>query len=97
MSVRAYKIEKISKFETFNLWHDELFMEIFEEIIGLDVLSIDGTGYFCIDKEQLKEMKRLLKEKSKNYNKEERKRTIEIFKKIEKDMGNRCYASYICF
>ena len=98
MSVRAYKIIKYAEEDTFNFWHDDLFMELFEEVVTLDFLGIDGsTGYFEITEEQLKEMKKKFKEIKDRYPKEQQERTIEIFKQIEKDFAGRGYCTYLAF
>ena len=97
MSVRAYKIIKYADEDSFNLWHDDLFMQLFDEIIGYDGFGMSSTGYFEIAEEQLQEMKERFEEIKNNYPKEEQERTLEIFKQIEKDFDGRGYCTYIAF
>jgi len=99
MSVRAYKIEKISKSETFNLWHDETFMELLEEVVGLETLNMDGWGIIEIEEHQLKRMSDLLDEKVREGKvcQEEAEEVRKIFDRIKRDFGKKGYANYYCF
>jgi len=58
MSIRAYLIKEIKKekSESFNLSHDEEFMQILQEAAYLETLDIDGSGFIEVPKSFLKEV-----------------------------------------
>ena len=54
MSVRAYRLLKYAKNETFNLWHDEELMNYLEGRGGLN-LNEDGAGLIEVSTRVLEE------------------------------------------
>ena len=104
MSIRAYLVKKLeTEKEFFNLWHDELFVELLSRLGCIDSLSEDGYGLLGINDIYLKEMKEILEkdekeEIEKNWDKENIKRAKEIIKEIEEEMEKKktTYLQFYC-
>ena len=100
MSVRAYRIEKIKEEPTFNLWHDELLMNMLDGLGKLDCLNEDQCGIIEITEQDIKDMEKLLEDKEfiKDYEKEEVERTKEILNKIKEELDPKFKSTaYYCY
>jgi len=86
MSVRAHEVKKIIRGDVvFNLWHDELLMELIQDTI-YDSLNSDGLGLTEISEDEIKEAQACLKDNnySGRYTAEEIKETKEILDRMLK-------------
>ena len=99
MSVRAYRINKIDheKDNTFNLWHDDEIMKVFEEHGFYDTMT-EGSGIGDLPLEALEEALIAIK-KSNELKVEDKKWLTNAIKKdikwMKKNGDN--YISYYCY
>jgi len=97
MSINAHKIEKYSDHVTFNLWHDDLLMQLLEDIGGLAGLNVDGCGLIEVNEDMLAQMRKDLDDKT-NVSEEEIVKTKTLLKEIEKEFDPQFkYVVYYCF
>lgn len=89
MSVRAYKIEKVSSEPSFNCWHDEQIMDI----ACLDNYSDGGIIY--IEKERAINLKNELEQQKPLT--EEAVATIDALYQIIRDCGDDDGCDYMCY
>jgi len=90
MSVRAYKIEKTSHNPSFNLWHDEKFVQYLDDV-GVYPLLDDGAGYVSITIENIEKITELAK-KAGDFDD-----ISDILETLREDMGGDGYADFVCF
>ena len=84
MSVRAYKIEKISDKPSFNVWHTEIDVEEFDIYV-----SVGGDiAYIIVDRDTLNELKKKYKDND---------MAMDDLKRIEADMGTDNAVEYTCY
>ena len=104
MSIRGHKVIKIEyeEGETFNAWHDEMFMDLVGDLI-YDTLNMDGCGIVEFEDTQMEEIMEedmigRKEELIKKYSKEEYDETVVIIKQIIKDCKEKdgfcCYGLF---
>lgn len=94
MSVRAYRIEKVSKNMSFNCWHDEDIMNV------ADLTNYDGGGLIYLEKDKVLKLIKSHKAKLRKVAGEEREileTRIADLKEIVEEMVDEDYSEYLCY
>lgn len=92
MSLRAYKIKEISATSTFDLTFDGPFWSILDQIGVLKDIG-EGGGIISLDREDLKEMVKLLDD----YDEAEVESARQIISEIKKELDPKWgYVIYYC-